>query len=607
MTPQQQVTSTRASGVSNSGPATGNTWRSSLFWRMMSGALVAFLTMLLTAGLSIGIIGWLVRQTNEMHTVFSTADRLQRFSTGVTGLNRALELLAATKYNPRFYTTELESLTPIRTDLAARITARGTQSDQLADLRPLIPAGRMKALETLLSDFDALSPELKTLNDKARTDQGGALMSWQQNYAGRLQALESQARTLADELTKDAATRQDTMRTAQDSAIGGIIIIGAGGLVLGLVLTLAVLGRTVRRIASITGDIQRLASGDLMPPRRLRPQAGRAGAFTDEVVTLEQAYLRTLQTLRDPLQRIQGDAARISASSSEISNAAHHQAIGSTQQATAITEVTVTVEQLNQTAVQISDAAASVASAAEQALVSASRGQEAVRDSIIGMAMIRSRVNDITARILALSAQSQRISEIIDVIDEMASRTHILALNAAVESASAGGEAGERFGVVASEVKKLAQRSAGATREVRAVITQVQAATNAAVMATEDGLKETEKGVQMAHQSGDANEDIIQMVERTAQLANAISLATQQQRTASEQVVATMREIAQVTRQAAASSQQASRAATELSEIAHELSTVSDAFQTAPGPGAPPDAGAGSAGTLRLTAAGDAA
>src|SRR5205085_6811492 len=135
------------------------------------------------------------------------------------------------------------------------------------------------------------------------------------------------------------------------------------------------------------------------------------------------------------------------------------------EQATAITQITVTVEQLNQTAVQIADAAASVASAAEQALLSANRGQEAVRDSIIGMAMIRSRVNDITARILALSAQSQRISEIIDVIDQMAGQTHILALNAAVESAGAGGATGERFGVVASEFKQLAQRSAGATRE----------------------------------------------------------------------------------------------------------------------------------------------
>ena len=125
--------------------------------------------------------------------------------------------------------------------------------------------------------------------------------------------------------------------------------------------------------------------------------------------------------------------------------------------------------------------------------------------------------------------------------------------------------------MVAGEVKKLAQRSVAATKEVRTIIAQIQAATSAAVMATEEGLKETEQGVSLAHQSGDANEDIISMVERTAQLANAISLATQQQRTASEQVVATMREVADVTRQAAVSSRQTLEAVNQLSAAAHNL------------------------------------
>jgi methyl-accepting chemotaxis protein len=151
--------------------------------------------------------------------------------------------------------------------------------------------------------------------------------------------------------------------------------------------------------------------------------------------------------------------------------------------------------------------------------------------------------------------------------------------------------------VVAAEVKKLAQRSVAATKDVRAIIVQIQAATAAAVMATEEGLKETDHGVNLAHQSGDANDDIISMVERTAQLANAISLATQQQRTASEQVVATMREVADVTRQAAASSQQASGAANELSGIAHELRRASQGFKVTPdGPFPGPDAADRSAG-----------
>jgi methyl-accepting chemotaxis protein len=538
--------------------------RSGLFWRMMSGATIAFLALLLTALLSAVVLSQLVTQSAQMQRTFTGTERVARFANQVHSMYLTLNLLLSPNYEPRFYAI-------LQQDLHSAAVSLRTVT---------VPEEYRARLDAIQVDFQALEPQLNQLNDEARTDPTKALLQWQSTFEKPMRSLRDSSSTLAEDLTASSQNSMAAVVNTQNNAVIQILVIGAAGLALGIALTFFVLSRIVGRITGITGDLQRMAEGDLMPPPRLAHMDpnGPAGS-ADEVSALERAYIQTLDRLRTPLQRIQEDAARISASSTEISSAATHQAAGSSQQATAITEVTVTVEQLNQTAVQIADAAASVASAAEQALVSASRGQEAVRDSIIGMAMIRSRVNDITARILALSAQSQRISDIIDVIDDMAARTHILALNAAVESAGAGGEVGERFGVVASEVKKLAQRSAGATREVRAVIAQVQAATNAAVMATEDGLKETEKGVQMAHQSGDANEDIIQMVERTAQLANAISLATQQQRTASEQVVGTMREIAAVTRQAATSSEQASRAATELSDIAQELRTVSTGFR----------------------------
>jgi methyl-accepting chemotaxis protein len=538
--------------------------RSALFWRMMSGAAIAFGALLLIALLSASVLSRLVAQSTEMQRTFTGAERAARFANQVHSTYLTLNLLLSPNYEPRFYSI-------LQQDLHSAAVSLDTVT---------VPEEFRARLAAIQSDFQTIEPQLNQLNEVARTDPTKALLQWQSTYETPMRSLRDRSSNLAEDLTASSQNLMAEVAATQNSAAMTILVIGAIGLLLGVVATFFVLSRIVRRITGITGDLQRMAEGDLTLPGRLAHMDPDAPASAnDEVGALERAYIQTLDRLRVPLQRIQEDAARISASSTEISSAATHQAAGSSQQATAITEVTVTVEQLNQTAVQIADAAASVASAAEQALVSASRGQEAVRDSIIGMAMIRSRVNDITARILALSAQSQRISDIIDVIDDMAARTHILALNAAVESAGAGGEVGERFGVVASEVKKLAQRSAGATREVRAVIAQVQAATNAAVMATEDGLKETEKGVQMAHQSGDANEDIIQMVERTAQLANAISLATQQQRTASEQVVGTMREIAQVTRQAATSSEQASRAASELSDIAQELRTVSTGFR----------------------------
>lgn len=254
----------------------------------------------------------------------------------------------------------------------------------------------------------------------------------------------------------------------------------------------------------------------------------------------------------------------------ELAEGAYAQASSASQQAAAIMEVSVTIEELNQTAQQIAEAAASVARAAEQTMINATRGQEAVRDSIIGMTVIKQRVVDITNRILALSERSQRISEIVDIINNIAGETHLLALNAAIESAGAG-EGGQRFGVVASEVKKLSQRVVVSVRDVRQVIRELQAATNAAVIATEDGMKETDKGVNLAHTSGDANEDIIHMVGRTTELASAISLATQQQHTASEQVNFTIHDVAELSHAAMQISQRASAAAEQVRAIAARL------------------------------------
>jgi methyl-accepting chemotaxis protein len=438
-------------------------------------------------------------------------------------------------------------------------------------------------------DAAALLPPLDHVNALTATSTNNAQLEWVSSVRGQMDGVDQRLSNLSARVSGTANASASETRTYVSNVQWSILALSLLAILLSLGLAVLFTRNTIRPILRLRAHMARVATGDLTPP------AWRATASGDELETLEAEYQRTLDRLGPLIRQIQEDASHISSSAAEISAAATQQASGSSEQAAAITEVTVTVEELNQTAVQIAEAAGSVAAAAEQALVSANRGQDAVRDSILGMAMIKSRVNDITARILALSEQSQEIGEVIEVINQIAARTHILALNAAVESAGAG-QQGLRFGVVAAEVKKLAQRSVAATKEVRTLIAEIQAATAAAVMATEEGLKETDRGVGLAHQSGDANEDIISMVERTAQLANAISLATQQQRTASEQVVATMREVAEVTRQAAVSSRQAAAAAGQLSGIAGELRGASQGFRLesaalggAPVPPAPGD------------------
>ncbi len=222
------------------------------------------------------------------------------------------------------------------------------------------------------------------------------------------------------------------------------------------------------------------------------------------------------------------------------------------------------------TARQIAIAAEQVAEASGQTLENLSEGQDAVDNSIQAMERIRGRVQDVSTRVLNLGERSQQIGEIIDLINDLSDETHLLALNAAIEAAGAG-EHGRRFAVVAAEVKSLANRALAAAKEVKGVIAEIQQATNAAVLAAEEGGKEVERGVELAHSAGQVMNNIVMVAERTAQSSAEISLATAQQQSASEQVVETMREIADVARQTAAGSRQMAESAQMLTAIAERL------------------------------------
>lgn len=263
-------------------------------------------------------------------------------------------------------------------------------------------------------------------------------------------------------------------------------------------------------------------------------------------------------------------ASELSVAASELSATSQQQASGATEQASAVAEVTSTIEELGYTSRQIAQSAEQVSEAASATMENLSQGQGAVDESVAAMERIKGKVQDVATRILALGERSQQIGEIIDLIDDISDETHLLSLNAAIEAAGAG-EYGRRFAVVAAEVKNLANRTIAAAKDVKSVVAEIQGATSAAVMATEEGVKEVETGALLANRAGQVMDTIVMMAERTVQASQEISLATSQQQTASEQVVETMRDVAEVSRQTAAGSRQMAEAAATLTAIAERL------------------------------------
>jgi methyl-accepting chemotaxis protein len=172
-----------------------------------------------------------------------------------------------------------------------------------------------------------------------------------------------------------------------------------------------------------------------------------------------------------------------------------------------------------------------------------------------------------------LGKKSQQIGGILEIINELAEQTNILAINATIEAAGAG-ESGRRFAVVADEIRKLADRVGGSTKEIRTLIDEVRAAVNTTVMATEGGTKAVDVGARQFGEVATALMQISGLVGTTTEAAREIELSTKQQSTAVEQVNSAIASVAQATRETEASSTQTLQTATQLTGLSRELTRL---------------------------------
>ncbi len=316
------------------------------------------------------------------------------------------------------------------------------------------------------------------------------------------------------------------------------------------------LQRNISRFLDVATEV---AQGDLT--RRGEVTSDVLGSVVDAINVMIDEIGRTVAEVR-------AAAEQVSASAAEMISAMERTASGARAQAREAVGVSAAVEGLTRSMRQVAEHAEGSARAARQALDSATRGEDAVRASLGGMQRIRGEVQGISKKIKSLAERSMEVSQIVTTVEEIASQTHLLSLNAAIEAAGAG-EAGLRFAVVADEVRKLAERSAKAAKDIVVLIKGIQAETQEAVVAMEEGTREVETGYAVTVQAGDSLREIGEISRKSSGLAEEISSASRDQVRGVESAAVAVQSIAGV-------AVQTEKAVTETRKTMDQLVRVAD-------------------------------
>jgi methyl-accepting chemotaxis protein len=266
-----------------------------------------------------------------------------------------------------------------------------------------------------------------------------------------------------------------------------------------------------------------------------------------------------------------GSAVRhMQSSSAELQSAASQQASGAKESSTAMNEINTTISELQASSRQIAESAQRVAHVAEETSSAARVGDQTVQKTHESVSGIKRQVDLIVNHMLDLGKKSQQIGGILEIINELAEQTNILAINATIEAAGAG-DAGKRFSVVADEIRKLADRVGGSTKDIRVLIEEIRSAVNTTVMATEGGSKAVDLGARQFIEVTAALKQITELLVTTTQAAREIQLSTKQQSTAVEQVNVAVSQVAKASQETEISANQTMQTAGQLAGLSRDL------------------------------------
>ena len=354
--------------------------------------------------------------------------------------------------------------------------------------------------------------------------------------------------------------RADTRNSIIWSALMCLVFSLSGVVVVNLIMKI---------LQPLLAGIELVSTGDLTI--RLEQKTN------DEIGHLIKSLDGLVGGLRGTVEHIRNMTVEISNQVHRITEDAGTMDEGMRRQAERSSEVASAVEEMTSTIIANSKNAGATAETAKKAKVAAEQGGKAVEETIVGMKRIAGVVNKSAETVKALGASSDQIGEIIVVIDDIADQTNLLALNAAIEAARAG-EQGRGFAVVADEVRRLAERTTKATKEIASTIKKIQGETQGAVSSMEEGTRQVADGIKLADKAGASLRELVEISQKVTDMVSQIAAASEQQSTASEQISKNVEEISNVTNESTIGTQQIAQAAGDLSRLTEGLKHLVEKF-----------------------------
>ncbi|PKO17715.1 MAG: hypothetical protein CVU39_04330 [Chloroflexi bacterium HGW-Chloroflexi-10] len=320
-------------------------------------------------------------------------------------------------------------------------------------------------------------------------------------------------------------------------------------------------------LRSVVSQVTRQASELDQSARQLALAATQASLATEQIAVTIQEVARSTSSQAESLTRA-------TASIDQTTRAIEGVAGGAQEQASAVGKASTITADITQTIQQVTKNTDSVTENADNAAKAAQNGAKTVQETITSIESIREKVGISAAKVQDLGQRSEEIGIIVSTIEDIASQTNLLALNAAIEAARAG-EQGKGFAVVADEVRKLAERSASATREIAGIIHTVQSTVEETALAMKTSAEEIQRGVNSAASAGLALEEILRAAQTVQVQADQAARAAARMNQASGELVDSMDRVSAVVEENTASTEEMAASSGEVTEIVELIASIS--------------------------------